>query len=271
MGQFQQPPRQGVFGPGVNQGLEIPPLTTKDLLSKTGKLDKMRRGINGWNKASINPPTAGRVLISPDNVIIDLQALVNSGGGGSGSQYRELYDPTTTQYNFGDIVYTGSTPSLRYFYICEVSNGTGVGAGAQTPDPTETASPLYWRLIAQPPGLALCRFQITTLSNADYIGCSQWNGSIFTGAVNIAKPELLRPSLSSEVIDGVTITYSSYTSDNARTASDGTNTEAELIYPRYRVNDIIYATPVQLNATGVGSVSWLEIKPARVWCRSVYP
>ena len=84
-------------------------------------------------------------------------------------------------------------------------------------------------------------FAITALSNADTftavpITVSYVSGVLnlaFGTAVSVAKHNRLRPSVTSELIDGLTITYSAYTGDNTRTASDGTNTEYQVAFPRY--------------------------------------
>ena len=84
-------------------------------------------------------------------------------------------------------------------------------------------------------------FAITTLSNADYvtavpitIGTSTGLLQIsFGSSINIAKHNRMRVSVGSELIDGVTITYTAYTADNQRSASDGTNSEYQVAFPRY--------------------------------------
>ena len=128
-------------------------------------------------------------------------------------------------------------------------------------------------------------FAIRALSNADYYVARTFDGTNLGATdVYLAKPARLRPSVAAEVIDGVGITYSSYTADNARTASDGTNTEFQVVFPRFTayatapsgVDDlaVVFAVPV-VNGTGVmaGSapVTWLEISPARVWARRFNP
>jgi hypothetical protein len=123
-------------------------------------------------------------------------------------------------------------------------------------------------------GSTLARFKITGLADADYVSAVRAEGAGFgTANFYIAKPDNMRPSVASEVIDGVTITYTwpPTGKDNNRTARDPSNlSEAQVCYPRYAVDQIIYAQEVS-NGTGVsvsGSpVSWLELKPARVWAR----
>jgi len=122
-------------------------------------------------------------------------------------------------------------------------------------------------------------FIIKTLSNADYFVANTYDGTTRGSAsINIAKSPRLRPSVTSETIDGVAITYSGYTSDNARVASDGTSTENQVAFPRYvalasgtpAVNDmsIVFAVPAVTGLTVSGvPVAWVEVSPARVWAR----
>ena len=139
---------------------------------------------------------------------------------------------------------------------------------------------------------AVQMYVITSLSNADWVigvPILRRSGSInITGSSTlIAKSPRLRPSVISEIIDGTTITYSSYTSDNLRTATDGTNTELQYAFPRYSTsslgptlcppNDlsIIFAMSASyvgltgsLSPYGILSGSGLvEVSPARVWAR----
>jgi hypothetical protein len=124
-------------------------------------------------------------------------------------------------------------------------------------------------------------FAIKSLSNADYYVARTWDGtSLGTDDTYIAKPVRQRTSIGSESIDSVTVTYSSYTSDNLRTASDGTNSEYQVVFPRFKIYS---STPASIkdysvilavkpsNGTGISvsgtPVEWLEIAPARVWAR----
>jgi hypothetical protein len=122
-------------------------------------------------------------------------------------------------------------------------------------------------------------FVIKSISNADYVVANTWDGTTRGSSdIYIAKSPRLRPSVGSENIDGVTITYSSYTSDNTRMASDGTNSEYQVAFPRYvalasgspsnQDMSIIFAC-ASITGLSVGGlpVSWIEVSPARVWAR----
>ncbi len=122
-------------------------------------------------------------------------------------------------------------------------------------------------------------FQISTIGQGDYFTATAVGSNpVVTGSIKIAKSPRLRPSVTSEVIDGVTVTYGSYVGDNQRTANDGTNTEIQVPFPRYVSGisgsngngmSIIFAMPV--NDTGLtfsgSAITWVEVSPARVWAR----
>src|SRR6185295_13749411 len=79
--------------------------------------------------------------------------------------------------------------------------------------------------------VSLEMYLITRLHN-EYITCRTWNGSrngsnfpvIGSTDVNIAKPHTHRMSVTTEVLDGITVTYT-YSDSNNRFANDGTNAE----------------------------------------------
>ena len=137
-------------------------------------------------------------------------------------------------------------------------------------------------------------FVIIGLQNGDTFTGQSWDysptglGSI---VVQIAKPNRFRTSLMGEVVDGVDISFSNYTLDNQRMASDGVNTEIQMVYPRYvTVFDEGFHFPLQfapnpdsvenlalsrcvirayqpVGGTGLPGVTWEECSPARVWVR----
>ena len=86
-----------------------------------------------------------------------------------------------------------------------------------------------------------------------------------------------------EIIDGVSINYQN-TDDNNRVADDGTDSESQVIFPRYTtLADLGLAQPDALSncqavifaaeaTTGIVDsenkpISWIELQPARVWAR----
>jgi hypothetical protein len=107
---------------------------------------------------------------------------------------------------------------------------------------------------------------------SDYVVARTWDGTTLgTTDIKIARPPNLRPSITSETIDGVAITYT-WSNGNQRSATDGTNTETQKVFPRYTTGtapfDIIFAASVA--KTGVAAVDaqstpWQEISPARTW------
>ena len=150
---------------------------------------------------------------------------------------------------------------------------------------------LFWVMIAPYPAQ---QYVLKTLSNADYYIANTWDGrSVGTNDVKIAKPKRLR-AVASETIDGVTVTYSYGTpaDDNMRTASDGANSEFQVVFPRFKAHGtssgdtVILPRPpgvlppdtmsivsayVPLLGTGVkvGDVPVFleEFLPSRVWAR----
>jgi hypothetical protein len=78
----------------------------------------------------------------------------------------------------------------------------------------------------------------------DYLTCQTTTDGVTPGGIDIyiAKSSKIRFSIASEVIDGNTVTYSSYsTANQTRHADDGTNSEDQIINPRFLTGDIIYA------------------------------
>lgn len=89
-------------------------------------------------------------------------------------------------------------------------------------------------------------------SRANYIICRTWDGTTEgTTDIKVAKPAKLRNSITSEVLDGTTITYTYTTTGSAayveRTAS-GASSETQRIVPRYILNDEIWAIGVPVGA-----------------------
>jgi hypothetical protein len=174
---------------------------------------------------------------------------------------------------------------------------------------------IFWRPLF-PITTPVQLFAITDISNSDYVRAVPINISYVAGVLNvgqstsgsslvklyIAKANRQRPSVTSELIDGVTISYSGYTLDNTRIASDGTNTEYQVCFPRYTtaatlgfslpslytgsaalifLNSLCIIKAVQLNLGGVycGGIGGAGIKDAnskpitweeittRVWAR----
>lgn len=148
-------------------------------------------------------------------------------------------------------------------------------------------------------------FCITTLGNDDYFTAKKisnvrflngkWVGDVTGQDYQIAKPEPQRKTIANENLDGVVITYTAppslspaptpdgYT-DNNRVANDGSGTESQVCFPRYRsMAGLALTSPIPMtsqcvvvacqpdNGTGVAvagtQLTWLEISPARVWAK----
>ncbi len=113
-------------------------------------------------------------------------------------------------------------------------------------------------------------YKITALNGAsggaDFFTARVWDGTTLGSAdVLIAKFWHQRKSVASEVIDGVTVTYN-HIDDNNRLANDGTNSENDVVYPRYVVGGIIWAEEPK-NGTLLTGKTWMEIRPPRVWAK----
>lgn len=175
-------------------------------------------------------------------------------------------------------------------YRCTASGGPNVGNTGGS----------VWMQISGGTGTVGQYFAIIGLTLADYVSAvplviTSTSGLTVTPgtAVLVAKQNRMRPSVVSEVIDGVTITYSAYTDDNNRTATDtSSNSEFQVAFPRYltmyscgfsigpytgapayqllkslcviKAVQIVGGAPVSASLTG--APAWEEITP-RVWAR----
>lgn len=121
-----------------------------------------------------------------------------------------------------------------------------------------------------PGGSGSTMYKITALNGssggADYFTARTWDGTTLGAAdVLVAKYWHQRRSTGSEVIDGVVVTYN-HIDDNNRIASDGTNSENDVVFPRYVVGGIIWADQ-PVNGTLVAGKTWMELRPPRVWAK----
>ncbi len=117
-------------------------------------------------------------------------------------------------------------------------------------------------------GSSVTTFQITEIDNADWFIAQEWDGTNLGGVdFYIAKQLNFRTSLTTEVVDGVTITHT-YSDDNNRTSNDGVDSQNEICWPRFAVgNEIVAAqssngTPVLDPNSAV--VEWVDLTD-RVW------
>lgn len=127
---------------------------------------------------------------------------------------------------------------------------------------------------AAAPAQGTSRFIITALAGssggAQFFYAKAYDGTSVSGSdVLIAKYLHQRNNMISEVIDGVTLTYQ-HLDDNNRIANDGTNSENDVVFPRYKIGDEIWADQ-PTRGTGVryanSDLTWMEAKPARVWAK----
>ena len=114
----------------------------------------------------------------------------------------------------------------------------------------------------------------------DYLTCRTWDG-VNEGStdVYIAKDPRLRNSVTSEVLDGVTVSYS-YTSTTIRVASwtidSVADEEIQHVVPHYlpdtdpEAGEVIFAVQTAHTGVTVGEVEliWLEMSNGKAWARS---
>jgi hypothetical protein len=200
-----------------------------------------------------------------------------TGSGGTGATFTATI-PAPDYYI--DI----TTLTAPVLYVC-TTNGSNSGS-------------VWAKVSGGSSGSTVQYFAITALSNADSftavpITVSFPSGTLtisFGSAVSVAKLNRMRPSCTIEQIDTASINYSDYTSDNLRSASDGTNTEFQVAFPRYVTATTLGSSTsapmtgatayaflvsqcvvkcVALTApvgTGSSGLAWEEITP-RVWAR----
>lgn len=110
----------------------------------------------------------------------------------------------------------------------------------------------------------------------DYLVCLPWDGTTLGAAVTyVARPPTLRASAASR--NGVT--FSAVNADGTqRSATDGVDTETQVIIPSYLVGDVIYAVRNVRGGLGVSRtagdvakpLTWLDMNvDGRQWAKDV--
>lgn len=112
----------------------------------------------------------------------------------------------------------------------------------------------------------VARFKIATISG-DYLACYRIDGTgaVSTATINIARPKLLRNSMTSRG----SATYS-YSGTDEREATVGGDTEDQVVVPAYLADDEIYAVRAPRGGTGVSDAPlWLDMNvDARAWAKA---
>ena len=112
----------------------------------------------------------------------------------------------------------------------------------------------------------LARFAVVTVAG-DYLTCNRLDGlgNAATTAVNVAKPYLLRNSMTARG----SATYS-YSATDTREATVGGDTEDQVVVPSYIAGDEIFAYRLPQGGTGVdGAPLWLDANSdARAWAKA---
>lgn len=281
---------------GVWSGKRMDPFTGKTLFSKA-KHNEHIQATNALLNMSIVRTNRDAFTMYDTGGIIEINGEASGTGGGGGITTITSTDgtvsitnatgPTTdlsvtgvlrpkgvyssgTDYAVNDMVVTSPTSYGRIAWVCEIQNGPSTSVHAPTwPEP----GTVYWRALDQPGNLQKLTVNQTW---GDYIECQD---SLFT-TVLVAKPPVLRFSLTSRYILGVNTTYGSFSTlpttvhtDQVRGASSASfgGTISEIISPGYYQGDIIFAqsvdhsgvtvsgTELPLIDTNVDSRRWMMI------------
>lgn len=141
----------------------------------------------------------------------------------------------------------------------------------------------FYYVSAHPPGrraeagAELRRFRLKSVAG-NYLVCRSWDGTT-EGADDeyIAKPFKLRTNVTTEILDGITFTYSYNANNVQRTATSTDITEVQVITPRYIVNDEIFAFEAETGLqtvptppTAAEDITLIDQNlDARAWLRGV--
>jgi hypothetical protein len=171
-------------------------------------------------------------------------------------KFAVLQEPVKSNA-MGLALIVGVTPVLVTRPTGETSEIVGLKAGQTYLEAGLSGAQILWEdsggttphlaLVRIPalPDPTLIRMRLTSVQG-DYLVCQRWTGSAWsTISENVAKPYLLRTSGTSR--NGITYAYSN---GFTRTATQGANTETQVIVPSYYASgDELFAAPV--NYTGV--------------------
>lgn len=163
---------------------------------------------------------------------------------------------------------TGTSPEaqfMRWVYHTLVSlkpmdtpnaqwNRTGKGWGLRVTAPAGT-------------GLKVATYHYKSMTT-EGLSCRTWDGTTEgTQIIYIAKPPKLRYTVTSEVIDGVTVTYSAYSGQTRHAAGSNGQSENQAIVPRYLVDDVIFAVSCYTGALeATAAITLLDLNiDGRAW------
>jgi hypothetical protein len=111
------------------------------------------------------------------------------------------------------------------------------------------------------------QFKIVSL-DYDHVNAKTWDGTTLgDDIVKIAKPWLLRKTPFISGYQGITFTYTGYTT---RSATLSGTTETQVVVPAYNVNDIIYATKGVAGGLAMTDpdIEWADLNiDGRAWAR----
>ena len=115
-------------------------------------------------------------------------------------------------------------------------------------------------------GLIMCK--ITSLFGQDYLGVKKFDGTDLTGDEFMVAKSLPSRMVDSEDVDEVTFSYT-YVDDNYRTSNDGTTTEAQVMFQRFKVDAIVWVSAVDFSGVSHddGDIKFMEVNTAREWTK----
>lgn len=139
----------------------------------------------------------------------------------------------------------------------DVLNGLSVGV----------APPQQISRIPAGGGSAVQQFKFKSMGG-DYIYAAPWDGTTEGAQIKVAKPYLLRRTpFDGKSRNGISYTYSA---DDAREATNGTDIEQQSIIPTYVVGDIVYAARAVIGGTEVEDVTYVDVNAdARAWAANL--
>jgi len=186
-------------------------------------------------------------------------------------QLRASDTPTVTNRGTSSISGQTTIPTIDLGTPLYIFNGASAGlmviVGQDTFSVGGAAAALTPAFIPMP---MTRRFKIASVAG-NYLVCNPYavDGTVITSqSINIARPYELQTSLAAW--NGLTF---SYTDNQSRSATDGTNTEPQVIVPAYVVGDQIMAECMPHGGTGVTDssgkkVNWMDSnRGGRAWAK----
>lgn len=207
-----------------------------------------------------------KITVTESNAILELKRVASDPGTGTGNvNYRGAWT-ALNDYEVNDLVFI----SPREFYIAEAQSGPLYG-GAAAPSFPEPGT-IYWRCVSPATTAQIAK---VSAHYGDYLAGALWSGTAWGSTINIAKPVLLRYSITSYSNGGITVNYSSYNTSNQTRSASFTSTsysgsEVQTIVRPYKADDIIWVAKTNKTLVEVSSVElqYIDLNvDARAWAK----